>query len=93
MKYTLNLDKNNYVLSIGHTKNDHYELDLKDIELEYLQAYRYINGSLVLDEAKKQAMIEEEEERRRREEAPTDFEKLEAQVLWTAVETNTLLDI
>ena len=57
MKYTLNLDKDNYVLSIAHTQNDNIELDLSSIDLSYLSAYQYLNGELILDEARKQDMI------------------------------------
>lgn len=51
-KYTLNLDSNNYVLSISHTKNDNIELDLSLYDLANLSCYQYINGELVLDENK-----------------------------------------
>ena len=50
--FTLNLDKNNYVLSISHTKNDNIELDLSSIDLKHISCYRFINGSLILDEKK-----------------------------------------
>ena len=59
MKYTLNLDTNNYVLSIAHTPNDNIELDLSTIDLAYLNAYQYLDGELVLDETKKQSIIDE----------------------------------
>lgn len=59
MKYTLNLDTNNYVLSIAHTQNDNIELDLSNIYPSYLNAYQYLDGKLVLDEAKKQTIIDE----------------------------------
>ena len=59
MKYTLNLDLNNYVLSIAHTLNDNIELDLSSIDLTYLNAYQYLDGELVLDESKKQSIIHE----------------------------------
>ena len=58
--YTLNLDVNNYVLSIAHTPNNNIELDLSTIDLAYLNAYQYLDGELVLDEVKKQAMIDEQ---------------------------------
>lgn len=58
--YTLNLDSNNYVLSIAHTQNDNIELDLSSIDLQYLSAYQYLNDELVLDEARKQEMISAE---------------------------------
>ena len=51
-KYTLNLDTNNYVLSIAHTKNDNIELDLSKYDLSNMLCYQYINGELILDENK-----------------------------------------
>ena len=59
MKYTLNLDANNYVLSIAHTPNDNIELDLSNIYPSYLNAYQSLDGKLVLDEVKKQSIINE----------------------------------
>ena len=61
--YTLNLDKNNYVLSIAHTPNDNIELDISSIDLVYLNAYQYLDGKLVLDETKKQLIIDERNKR------------------------------
>lgn len=61
MKYTLNLDKDNYVLSIAHTQNDNVELDLSKYDLNHLSCYRFINGELVLDEAKVSRLKAEEE--------------------------------
>ena len=58
--YTLNLDKDNYVLSIAHTQNDNIELDLSDYDLSYLTCYQLINNKLVLDEAKKAQLVEQE---------------------------------
>ena len=52
MKYTLNLDTNNYVLSIAHTQNDNVELDLSKYDLSHLSCYKLINGALILDENK-----------------------------------------
>lgn len=49
--YTLNLDANNYVLSIAHTPSDNVELDLSKYDLNHLSCYRFIDGGLVLDEA------------------------------------------
>lgn len=50
--YTLNLDTDNYVLSIAHTQNDNIELDLSLYDLANLSCYQYINGELVLDDNK-----------------------------------------
>ena len=60
-RYTLNLDANNYVLSIAHTQNDNVELDLSKYDLNHLSCYRFINGELVLDEAKVSRLKAEEE--------------------------------
>ena len=60
--FTLNLDKNKYVLSISHTKNDNIELDLSKYDLTNLSCYKYINGELVLD-TEKLAEIEELKEK------------------------------
>ena len=60
MLYTLNLDNNNYVLSIAHTSNDNIELDLSDYDLSYLTCYQLIDNKLVLDETKKAQLVEQE---------------------------------
>ena len=60
-KFTLNLDANNYVLSIAHTPSDSVELDLSKYDLNHLSCYRFINGGLVLDEAKISRLKAEEE--------------------------------
>ena len=60
--YTLNLDSNNYILSIAHTPKDSVELDLSKYDLSHLSCYRFINGELVLDEEKASRLKEEEEE-------------------------------
>lgn len=59
--YTLNLDKNNYVLSIAHTPSDSVELDLSKFDLNHLSCYRFINRKLVLDEEKASRLKMEEE--------------------------------
>lgn len=87
-KYTLNLGANNYVLSISHTSNDNVELDLSQVDARYLNAYQLVNGKLALDEAKKQTIIEAE---KAREKTPTQIDRIEAQVLYTALMTDTIL--
>lgn len=61
-KYTLNLDTNNYVLSIAHTQNDSIELDLSIYDLKHLSCYRIVNDTLVLDENKLAETIAKEEQ-------------------------------
>lgn len=62
MLFTVNTDINNYVTSIGHTDHDNIELDLEQIETEYLNAYKFIDGVLELDENKKAELIKQEEQ-------------------------------
>lgn len=59
--YTLNLNENNYILSIAHTPSDSVELDLSEYDLSHLSCYRFINGELVLDEEKASRLKVEEE--------------------------------
>lgn len=59
--YTLNLDPNNYVLSIAHTPSDSVKLDLSKYDLNHLSCYRLINGVLILDEVKVSRLKAEEE--------------------------------
>lgn len=63
MKYTLNLDENGFVLSIGHTMNDDVELDLSKIDSAFLNAYQFVDGVLTLNETKK-AEIETEQKKK-----------------------------
>ena len=80
-KYTLNLDSNSYVLSIAHTQNDNIELDLSSIDLKHISCYRFISGSLILDEKKlneskqkeNKAAIEEQMATLKRELATYDY--------------------
>ena len=62
MKYTVSLDENNYILSVAHTQHDDTELNLEEMELEYLGAYQLIEGVATLDEEKKAELIAQEEE-------------------------------
>ena len=61
MLYTVNTDKDGYILSLSHTKKDNVELDLKSMELRYLSAYKILDGIAVLDEERKAQIIAEEE--------------------------------
>ena len=90
--YTLNLNENNYILSISHTSHDNVEMDLSDINLSYLRAYQYLNGKLILNENKKAELIEEEKKRKEEAKKPTQLETIEAQVMYTALMTDTMLE-
>ena len=77
-KYTLNLDNNNYVLSVAHTRNDSVELDLSKYDMNHISCYRFIGGALVLDETKLARVIKEEEGRERLFELSAEKAELEA---------------
>ena len=62
MLYTVSLNENNYIMSVGHTANDTVELDLESMELEYLNAYQLVEGQAVLDEERKAEIIAQNEE-------------------------------
>lgn len=62
MLYTVNTDQNGYILAVAHTENDNVELNLEQVETEYLNAYKLIDGVLEIDEDKKAELIKEEEQ-------------------------------
>ena len=76
-KYTLNLDSNNYILSIAHTPNDNIELDLSSIDLKHISCYRFINNTLVLDEIKLSEIIAKEEQDKTKQELLSEKAQLE----------------
>lgn len=59
MLYTLTIDDDLYVLSLSHTKADNVEIDEAAINMKYLNAYRFIDNALVLDEEKLAVLIAE----------------------------------
>ena len=60
MKYTINTDEKGYILSIANTENDTDEIDLETLDLKFLNCYKYENGNAILDEEKKQKILDEE---------------------------------
>lgn len=60
-KYTITTNKDGFVLSISHTANDDIELNLEDLDLEYLEAYKLADNALWLDEARKTEIMAERE--------------------------------
>ena len=67
MLYTVNTDKNGFILSVSHTPDDSVKLDLKGMELKYLSAYKVLDDIVVLDEERKAQLIAEEEAEAREE--------------------------
>ena len=59
MLFTVNTDKNNFVLSLSHTKFDNIEIDLENIDLDYLEAYELSGNKLILNQDRKNEIEEE----------------------------------
>ena len=78
MLYTINLDDNNYILSLSHTKNDNIEVDPESLELKYLNAYQLIEGMPVLNEERKAELIANEEQKQKEEQIAELIRQLEA---------------
>ena len=76
-KYTLNLDSNNYILSIAHTLNDNIELDLSSIDLKHISCYMFINKTLVLDETKLSETIAKEKQDKTKQKLLSEKAQLE----------------
>ena len=68
MLFTVNLDKDNFILSLAHTSNDNVDIDVEKIDMKYLNAYQILNGIVTLNEEKKAEMIEAEEQAEKDEE-------------------------
>lgn len=91
MKYTLLLDEERYIHGIQHTgtSTDIYELDIAAMNIGYMDCYKVINDEVVFDEIKYQHLKYDEEEAKKK---PTFEERIEAQVLYTALMTDTMLE-
>lgn len=61
MLYTVTVNEEGFIASISHTKHDDVNLDLSSIDLEYLNAYKLIEGMAIIDEVKKQEIIAQKE--------------------------------
>lgn len=66
--FTINKDENGYILSISHTQHDDADIDLSLLDMKYLNAYKWINSEVILDETKKAEIIAEEVKRNAEEE-------------------------
>ena len=87
-KYDLKLDSEGYVNSISANKNGEYELNPLSLNIERLNCYRLVNNKLVFDDEKLAKLVAEEEEKAK---LPTWQEEIEAQVLYTALVTDSLV--
>ena len=53
MLYTVNTDKNNFVLSISHTPKDNIEINPETIDFRYIQAYQLEGNKLIMNQDRK----------------------------------------
>lgn len=88
MKYNVEFE-NGYVKSFVKDENGAFEFDATKLKLEYLNCYKASGTTLILDEDKYQRVLEQEEAERQK---PTQMETIEAQVLYTALMTDTMLE-
>lgn len=91
MKYKINLDENNYLTGFMHMANeeDVYELNPSEMNLEYLNCYKLVNDEVIFDKEEYQRTLEEQEAEKQK---PTQLETIEAQILYTALMTDTILE-
>lgn len=91
-KYVFLFDEEGY-LSGFYTVTDGSGYDFEGQMADYPEAtegwYKFEDGSLYVDEAKKEEIIKERE---RQEALPTRMDILEAQATYTALMTDTLID-
>lgn len=59
MLYTVNTDKNNFVLSISHTPKDNIEINPETIDFRYIQAYQLEGNKLIMNQDRKNEIEEE----------------------------------
>ena len=95
MKYEIQLDENNYVSGVVHNGD---ERDIYDDEFIFntfykdghrVNCYHLVDGEYILDEVKEREEIAKEQEEAKK---PSQLETIEAQVLYTALMTDTMLE-
>lgn len=59
--FTVNTDTNGYILSISHTKEDNVPLNLEEIDMKYLNAYKLSDNKAVIDSKRKAEIVEQEQ--------------------------------
>ena len=93
MKYRIDLDKENYVKGYVVDENGQYNdediIKIFDSFKHRINCYKKVDDNYVLDSVKEEEIIAKEEEEAKK---PTEAQKLEAQILYTAVCTDTLLE-
>lgn len=85
MKAIIETDANNYLITCL-ISDEGIELP-EDFNLTFYNCYQYINENFILDEIKKQQMIDEQASK------PSRLDQIEAQSTYTAIATDTLLEV
>lgn len=84
MKYVLNLAKDGRVLSASYMKFAPADAVMVDVlPVGDITDYRYVDGEFINDPIPKQGV----------DKTPTQLDIIEAQVTYTAMMTNTLLEV
>ena len=84
MKYALNLSENGRILSATYAKFAAEDMTfVEGIPQENISDYRYVEGKYIFDPAGDSEV----------EDAPTRLDALEAQAAYTAMMTDTLLEV
>lgn len=91
VRYYLNLDEDGYLLSISTVGEgiSIASLDGLDLSGERINAYRWDGEKLTFDEERWASVSGHAEE----PETPTQADRIEAQVYYTAMMTDTLLEV
>lgn len=83
MKYALNLAENGRILSVTYEKYSPYGVIVDELPEGNVADYRYVNGEFVYDPIPVEPVAE----------VPSQLDIIEAQVTYTAMMTDTLLEV
>lgn len=90
-KYKIDTDENNYVIGFCAILEDNYDYygQMADFPEACEGWTKFENGKFIIDENKKAKILEQ---RRIEAEKPTQLDIIEAQITYTALMTDTLLE-
>lgn len=91
MKYKLLLDGNQYLTGFLHTNTEEDTIELLPLEMDlnHINCYRLSGSTVSLDSVKLAEVLEEE---RKKAEEPSELDIMSAQILYTAMMTDTLIE-
>lgn len=90
MKYEIIFDDNKYIKHMIKNEDGKYEIDENNFEFDYLFCYYLKDNNLILDQEKKAEQIKKEQEEASK---PSRLDQIEAQSIFTALATDTLLEV